>query len=77
LRPFSLIHIIITSFSEIKIVIKYPFICCLLGGPTSQHDTIELRGFDDIPEEQVARSVSKKQSPSQSKAGKSSKHERT
>jgi hypothetical protein len=43
-----------------------------LGGPTSQHDTIELRGFEDIPEEQVAHGVSKKQSPSQSKAGKSS-----
>ncbi|PNF25668.1 hypothetical protein B7P43_G00632 [Cryptotermes secundus] len=41
------------------------------GGPTSQHDTIELRGFEDIPEEQMARGVSKKQSPSQSKAGKS------
>jgi hypothetical protein len=44
-----------------------------LGGPTSQHDTIELRGFEDIPEEQVARGVPKKQSPSQSKVGKSSK----
>jgi hypothetical protein len=44
----------------------------LLGGPTSQHDTIELRGFEDIPEEQVARGVSRKQLPSQSKVGKSS-----
>ncbi|XP_069683292.1 eukaryotic translation initiation factor 4E transporter-like isoform X2 [Periplaneta americana] len=41
------------------------------GGPTSQHDTIELRGFEDIPEEQVARGGSKKQSPSQTKLGKS------
>jgi Nucleocytoplasmic shuttling protein for mRNA cap-binding EIF4E. len=41
------------------------------GGPTSQHDTIELRGFEDIPEEQVARGVSKKQSALQSKIGKS------
>ncbi|XP_046386068.1 uncharacterized protein LOC124155907 isoform X9 [Ischnura elegans] len=24
------------------------------GGPTSQHDTIELRGFEDIPEDSVA-----------------------
>lgn len=24
------------------------------GGPTSQHDTIELRGFEDIPEESIA-----------------------
>lgn len=46
------------------------------GGPTSQHDTIELRGFEDIPEEQVARGVSKKQSASQSKIGKSGNNER-
>ena len=38
------------------------------GGPTSQHDTIELRGFDDIPEEKNAKG--KKQSPSQKKRGK-------
>jgi hypothetical protein len=66
-----------TYLSQIKIIIKYPFFCFLLGGPTSQHDTIELRGFEDIPEEQVVRGVSKKQPPSQSKVGKSSKYERT
>ncbi|KAK7871270.1 hypothetical protein R5R35_007554 [Gryllus longicercus] len=32
------------------------------GGPTSQHDTIELRGFEDIPEEQGGTRESRKQS---------------
>jgi hypothetical protein len=54
----------------------YIFVWFFPGGPTSQHDTIELRGFEDIPEEQMARGVSKKQSVSQSKLGKSSKNER-
>jgi hypothetical protein len=60
---------------QVNILVKYKFISLLVGGPTSQHDTIELRGFEDIPEEQVARGVSKKQSSSQSRAGKSSKYE--
>lgn len=41
------------------------------GGPTSQHDTIELRGFDDIPEEK-SNAKGKKQSPAQKKRGKKS-----
>ena len=40
------------------------------GGPTSQHDTIELRGFEDIPEEQMSRSGAKKSSQSQAKPAK-------
>lgn len=43
------------------------------SGPTSQHDTIELRGFEDIPEEKVVSSgnaKSKKQTPAQKKRGK-------
>lgn len=39
------------------------------GGPTSQHDTIELRGFDE-PEEKSKTSKTKKQSPAQKKRGK-------
>ncbi|XP_015113085.1 eukaryotic translation initiation factor 4E transporter isoform X2 [Diachasma alloeum] len=38
------------------------------GGPISQHDTIELRGFDDIPEEKTIKN--KKVSPAQKKRGK-------
>ncbi|XP_011305362.1 eukaryotic translation initiation factor 4E transporter isoform X3 [Fopius arisanus] len=38
------------------------------GGPISQHDTIELRGFDDIPEEKITKN--KKASPAQKKRGK-------
>ncbi|XP_063987949.1 eukaryotic translation initiation factor 4E transporter-like isoform X8 [Diachasmimorpha longicaudata] len=37
------------------------------GGPVSQHDTIELRGFDDIPEEKTVKS---KKAPSPKKRGK-------
>ncbi|XP_023289580.1 eukaryotic translation initiation factor 4E transporter isoform X3 [Orussus abietinus] len=43
------------------------------SGPTSQHDTIELRGFEDIPEEKVVKigsAKSKKQSSAQKKRGK-------
>jgi len=43
------------------------------SGPTSQHDTIELRGFEDIPEEKVVSSSntkSKKQTAAQKKRGK-------
>ncbi|KAL0129049.1 hypothetical protein PUN28_004031 [Cardiocondyla obscurior] len=43
------------------------------SGPTSQHDTIELRGFEDIPEEKAINSSnakSKKQTPAQKKRGK-------
>ncbi|KAL6257943.1 hypothetical protein P5V15_011541 [Pogonomyrmex californicus] len=45
------------------------------SGPTSQHDTIELRGFEDIPEEKAVSSSnsnakSKKQNPAQKKRGK-------
>ncbi|XP_018403043.1 PREDICTED: mastermind-like protein 3 [Cyphomyrmex costatus] len=43
------------------------------SGPTSQHDTIELRGFEDIPEEKVVSSgntKSKKQTAAQKKRGK-------
>lgn len=45
------------------------------SGPTSQHDTIELRGFEDIPEEKAVNSSntnvkSKKQTPAQKKRGK-------
>lgn len=49
-----------------------------ISGPTSQHDTIELRGFEDIPEEKAVNnnnssnssSKSKKQTPVQKKRGK-------
>lgn len=44
------------------------------SGPTSQHDTIELRGFEDIPEEKVVNSSgnskNKKQTPAQKKRNK-------
>lgn len=43
------------------------------SGPTSQHDTIELRGFEDIPEEKTVSSgnaKSKKQNLAQKKRGK-------
>ncbi|XP_072749964.1 uncharacterized protein [Anoplolepis gracilipes] len=44
------------------------------SGPTSQHDTIELRGFEDIPEEKAVsnsgNSKSKKQTPAQKKRNK-------
>lgn len=45
------------------------------SGPTSQHDTIELRGFEDIPEEKAVNNNSsntknKKQTPVQKKRGK-------
>lgn len=44
------------------------------SGPTSQHDTIELRGFEDIPEDKVSNNNNvnkgKKQSPAQKKRGK-------
>jgi len=40
------------------------------AGPTSQHDTIELRGFDDIPEDGQAGNRKK---PTQNKPGKTSK----
>ncbi|KAK2585472.1 hypothetical protein KPH14_010130 [Odynerus spinipes] len=44
------------------------------SGPTSQHDTIELRGFEDIPEEKVvsnsANIKNKKLTPAQKKRGK-------
>lgn len=45
------------------------------SGPTSQHDTIELRGFEDIPEEKAMTSgntnaKSKKQTPAQKKRAK-------
>ena len=44
------------------------------SGPTSQHDTIELRGFEDIPEEKAVNNSSntknKKQTPVQKKRGK-------
>lgn len=44
------------------------------SGPTSQHDTIELRGFEDIPEEKLTNNNSntkgKKQSPAQKKRSK-------
>lgn len=44
------------------------------SGPTSQHDTIELKGFEDIPEEKVVNNNSniknKKQTPVQKKRGK-------
>lgn len=44
------------------------------SGPTSQHDTIELRGFEDTPEEKAMASNArgKKQSPAQKKRGKKS-----
>ncbi|XP_012166456.1 eukaryotic translation initiation factor 4E transporter isoform X9 [Bombus terrestris] len=45
------------------------------SGPTSQHDTIELRGFEDIPEEKAvnnsnSNTKNKKQTPVQKKRGK-------
>ncbi|XP_029167468.1 eukaryotic translation initiation factor 4E transporter-like isoform X2 [Nylanderia fulva] len=44
------------------------------SGPTSQHDTIELRGFEDIPEEKAVSnsgsSKNKKQTPAQKKRNK-------
>ncbi|CAL1673077.1 unnamed protein product [Lasius platythorax] len=44
------------------------------SGPTSQHDTIELRGFEDIPEEKAVsssgNSKNKKQTPAQKKRNK-------
>lgn len=44
------------------------------SGPTSQHDTIELRGFEDIPEEKMnnnnTSAKGKKQSPAQKKRAK-------
>lgn len=44
------------------------------SGPTSQHDTIELRGFDDIPEDKATgpggSAKSKKQTPAQKKRNK-------
>lgn len=44
------------------------------SGPTSQHDTIELRGFEDIPEEKMNNNNTsikgKKQSPAQKKRAK-------
>ena len=44
------------------------------SGPTSQHDTIELRGFEDIPEEKMINNNTtvkgKKQSPAQKKRAK-------
>lgn len=43
------------------------------SGPTSQHDTIELRGFEDIPEDKALNNNNvkgKKQSPAQKKRGK-------
>lgn len=42
------------------------------SGPTSQHDTIELRGFEDIPEEKINNNTTKgkKQSPAQKKRAK-------
>lgn len=46
------------------------------SGPTSQHDTIELRGFEDIPEEKAvncggnSNAKSKKQTPAQKKRAK-------
>lgn len=47
------------------------------SGPTSQHDTIELRGFEDIPEEKVvSNSKSKRQTPGQKKRGKKSSAEK-
>lgn len=53
------------------------------SGPTSQNDVIELRGFEDIPEEKptngAANKGQKKQSPAQKKRGKkgSEKDEKT
>ncbi|XP_044577225.1 eukaryotic translation initiation factor 4E transporter-like isoform X4 [Cotesia glomerata] len=44
------------------------------SGPISQHDTIELRGFDDLPEEKTVKS--KKISPAQKKRGKKSVNEK-
>ncbi|CAD6230459.1 GSCOCG00006768001-RA-CDS [Cotesia congregata] len=44
------------------------------SGPISQHDTIELRGFDDPPEEKSIKS--KKISPAQKKRGKKSVNEK-
>ncbi|XP_024222140.1 eukaryotic translation initiation factor 4E transporter-like isoform X10 [Bombus vosnesenskii] len=51
------------------------------SGPTSQHDTIELRGFEDIPEEKAvnnsnSNTKNKKQTPVQKKRGKKSSLEK-
>nr|XP_033329376.1 nuclear factor of activated T-cells 5-like isoform X2 [Megalopta genalis] len=50
------------------------------SGPTSQHDTIELRGFEDIPEEKAlsnsGSAKNKKQAPLQKKRGKKSSVEK-
>lgn len=51
------------------------------SGPTSQHDTIELRGFEDIPEEKAVNSSNtsakgKKQTPAQKKRGKKNSTEK-
>ncbi|XP_034935730.1 eukaryotic translation initiation factor 4E transporter-like isoform X2 [Chelonus insularis] len=46
------------------------------SGPISQHDTIELHGFDDAPEERNTNNKSKKQSPAQKKRGKKAAAER-